>query len=123
MRVKFVGIEDLLGQTITSIKMHKGDYIAKITTTNYVYDMFCERSVEDYWVEDIVGDLDDLFGSPITMAEEVIGDYSNNIEEGIFEGTFAFYKLATNNGYVTIRWCGIYDENYSEKVFISREIK
>lgn len=52
------------------------------------------------YIEDIVGDLADLIGSPILQAEEVTEE---NFER---EGLWTFYKLATAKGYVTLRWYG-----------------
>ena len=67
---------------------------------------------ESVAIEDISGDLNDLIGSPVTMAEETSG---NNPDAGE-SGTWTFYKFATVNGYVTIRWFGESNGYYSESV-------
>ena len=62
---------------------------------------------EDVEIESIDGDLDDLIGEPLLMAEEIIkvdGD------------TWTFYKFATVKGYVTIRFYGSSNGYYSERV-------
>jgi MoxR-like ATPase len=64
----------------------------------------------EHTVEGIIGDLDDLVGPPITMAEEVT---QNGEETDWGLSTWAFYKLATNQGYVTIRWFGEPNGYYS----------
>ena len=62
---------------------------------------------EDVEIESIDGDLDDLIGEPLLMAEEIIkvdGD------------TWTFYKFATVKGYVTVRFLGCSNGYYSERV-------
>ena len=59
-------------------------------------------------IEDICGDLQDLIGSPLLMAEMV--------QEVGHNTTWTFYKLATLKGYVTIRWYGESNGFYSEEV-------
>lgn len=55
----------------------------------------------DIWIEDIDGDLADLTGSPITVAECVSGEWNDEEHEA-----WVFYKFATQRGSVTVRWCG-----------------
>jgi hypothetical protein len=67
---------------------------------------------ENVCIEDIAGDVEDLVGSPILMAEE-----ATSVAEVEHEsGTWTFYKFATNKGYVTIRWLGTSNGYYSESV-------
>lgn len=55
----------------------------------------------DIWIEDIDGDLADLTGHPITVAECVSGEWNDEEHEA-----WVFYKFATQRGSVTVRWCG-----------------
>ncbi len=77
----------------------------------------------DVWCEEIIGDLDDLIGSPLTMAEEVsnVDHAQNDYNEG--SHTWTFYKFSTAKGYVTLRWLGTSNGFYSEDVDIMKRIK
>ena len=61
---------------------------------------------EEVYIEDICGDLDDLIGTPILLAEKVTE--SNDCCSQLW----TFYKLSTIKGSVTIRWCGETDSYY-----------
>lgn len=78
---------------------------------------------ETVQVEDICGDVADLIGQPIALAEEVSNaDWPSDIKDRALDSyTWTFYKLATNNGSVTIRWLGQSNGAYSESVDLSWE--
>ena len=69
---------------------------------------------------DIAGDLLDLIGRPILLAEEVIYERENpsGVEIPAYQDgfTWTFYKLSTMAGSVTIRWYGQSNGYYSERV-------
>lgn len=66
-------------------------------------------------IEDISGDITDLIGSPITLAEEISSE-GHPAPENPDSYTWTFYRLATAKGYVTIRWLGESNGYYSESV-------
>ena len=63
-------------------------------------------------IDDIVGDLDDIVGSPILLAEEVSN--RNDMENT----TWTFYKLSTIKGSVTIKLYGYSNGYYAESAFL-----
>lgn len=75
---------------------------------------------ESVAIESITGDLNDLVGVPIVLAEEVTsgddppGYVAHEFRDESF--TWTFYKLATIKGYVDIRWLGESNGYYSEGV-------
>jgi hypothetical protein len=68
-------------------------------------------------LEDIAGDVADLIGAPIALAEAVTSrDQCEGLPEYWESFTWTFYKLATKQGYVTLRWLGESNGYYSEEV-------
>jgi len=115
MRAKF---NDLLGKTLTKIDVdHWDDQITFYCDDGSVYrQMHYQDCCESVNIEDISGELNDLIGMPILLAEE-ISNYDDPPAAGHDDSwTWTFYKLATNRGYVTIRWFGTSNGYYSESV-------
>ena len=115
-----MGIEKLLGKTLTSINVDKEQEEIRFTDTDGVnYRMFhIQDCCESVTIDDIEGDINDLIGSPITMAEEMCNteDKMGKADDYVESFTWTFYKLATINGYVTIKWWGESNGYYSEEV-------
>ena len=117
-QIKF---EDLLGRTLKSITGSTGDdKIEFVTDDGNEYALLhYQDCCENVFVEDIIGDLDDLVGHPLLMAEEISNaeePEDADIEWRDDSETWTFYKLATVKGYVTIRWYGSSNGYYSESV-------
>jgi hypothetical protein len=122
-------VSDLIGKTLSSVIKNDCDDMLTFETIDgekYVmsHDQDCCENVS---IESIVGDLNDLIGSPILKAEEATsGDDPDDFK---YEGdpkwrdsyTWTFYKFATIKGYVDIRWLGESNGYYSESVDFYKE--
>jgi hypothetical protein len=111
----------LLGKTLVSIVVNDArDKITFTDSTGQVYVMYHDQDCcESVDIESIVGDFNDLLGTPLLMAEEAVSDEAPQDAVVEYPGeseTWTFYKLATVKGYVDIRWYGSSNGYYSESV-------
>jgi hypothetical protein len=115
----YTKIDFLLGKTLTEIKVSDDkDEILFYTTDDEVYKMYHDQDCcEDVYIEDITGNLTNLIGKQLVMAE--VATNSGDIN-GYDTYTWTFYKFATIKGYVTIRWYGTSNGYYSEEVSFER---
>jgi hypothetical protein len=123
----------LIGKTITAIEVNEDkDEIRFSTSEGNIYKMYHQQDCcESVGIDDIIGDINDLIGSPIIIADERSSEeppveikaarakeaveneyYSYNPDSE----TWTFYELATNKGSVTLRWHGSSNGYYSESV-------
>lgn len=119
----------LLGKTIISINGGKdSNYLSFRTTDGDSYLMHHEpECCESVTLEDVFGDLEDLIGSEILLAEKVTNvtqpeDY-DHVEHGTScddEELWTFYKFATLKGYVDLRWYGTSNGYYSVSVQLDK---
>jgi hypothetical protein len=118
-------LDELVGKVLTNVERKHCDEIIFTCEDGRQYKMYhSHECCEDVCIEDIVGDLEDLVGTPILRAEEV-SNYEPTSEEDINKTseaeeygscTWTFYKFATIKGYVDIRWYGESNGYYSESV-------
>lgn len=103
--------KELLNKKFTAVEQLENSILFTTDFGHYLlqHDQDCCETV---WIESIVGDLSDLVGSPILLAEESVSVMQDASESG----TYTFYKLATIKGYVDIRWIGESNGYYSESV-------
>ena len=111
------GMAQMLGKTFVQVSgSFGGDEILFETAQGerfmFAHSQDCCESVR---INDITGDLQDLVGSPLLMAEEVRGATEPD-EEHYESYTYTFYKFATRKGYVDVRWLGESNGYYSEGV-------
>lgn len=115
--MEYKTIKPLVGQTFASVEHTENEDNDDILTFTSVDGRKFEFShsqacCESVVIEDICGDLLDLVGSPLTLAEECI-----NVSETDCESeTWTFYRFGTSKGIVTVRWHGVSNGFYSESV-------
>jgi hypothetical protein len=111
---------ELLGCTLTRVEaVEGGDEINFYSSRGHYKLSHSQDCCVRVSLVDIEGDLDDLLGSPIVLAEESTsselyngepnGDYTESF-------TWTFYRLATAKGFVVFRWLGESNGYYSEGV-------
>lgn len=110
-------ISELIGKTCTFCN---GEMFKCSDGTEYKF-YHSQDCCEYVRVYDIIGDLDDLVGSPLVLAEEV-----SNKDDPVTDFkpdesyTWTFYRFATVKGTVTVRWLGESNGYYSEDVSFRR---
>lgn len=127
---EYFDFEKLVGKTFTRIENNGSDELVFYDTDGEIYVMYHQQDCcESVYIEDINGDLEDLLNSPILMAEEVTSHDDPDKDEDEEEDedswdygsqTWTFYKIATINGTVTLRWLGTSNGYYSESVSFIR---
>ena len=115
--------EELIGKTLTAIKVDEkyAAWILFVVSEDEKYLLHNdEADCNDVQVtiDDINGDINDLVGSPLTMAESVSNEAFEKSQDA--EGTWTFYRFATVKGYVDIRWFGTSNGYYSETVTLEK---
>lgn len=117
-----VQFSDLKGKTLTAVTVSDDkEQVDLACSDGRKFAMYhCQDCCEHVYVEDIVGDIEDLLGTPILQAEVVTssdGESDDGPAEGSDESyTWTFYKLRTIKGSVDIRWFGSSNGYYSESV-------
>ena len=114
-------IQTLIGLTMAKVENIDDEALVFTTTDGRIFqfdhDQGCCESVR---IESVVGDLNDLVGEPILLAEEVTHENENpdgvTVPEYQDSFTWTFYKFATRKGYVDVRWYGESNGYYSERV-------
>ena len=111
---------DLQGKTLKRAAQIGEDRIEFETDDGKTFALFHSQDCcESVVVESVTGDLADLVGSPILLAEEAKSKddppgYKHEYEPE--SQTWTFYKLRMIKGSVDIRWYGSSNGYYSESV-------
>jgi len=112
---------DMVGKVFTSVTETGDTMVFENDNDRYVF-FHAQDCCESVGINDIVGDLSDLVGEPLLVAEEVSGESPVGFEDEYHESvTWTFYKFATRKGYVDVRWLGESNGYYSESVELGYE--
>ena len=115
-----MNFSELQGKTLTKVEQIGSDVIRFESDDGKAYQLYHSQDCcESVVVEDISGDLADLVGTPILLAEEAQSSddppgYKHEYQPE--SQTWTFYKLRTIKGSVDIRWHGSSNGYYSERV-------
>jgi hypothetical protein len=118
-----VDISKMVGKNVVSIDISKDKtivtfYCVDFNNNEFKYEMLHEQDCcEDVYLEDVVGDLEDLY-TQIIKAEEVTNRTDEPSENSDESYTWTYYNLATQEGYVQFRWFGSSNGYYSESVSV-----
>ena len=119
---KLCEVTVLKGKTLSSVSTDGNEEILFEIVDGDIYKMFHSQDCcESVYIESIVGDLEDLVGEEILIAEanQNLFDILKNAgkeEDSDESHTWTFYKFATRKGYVDVRWYGSSNGYYSEEV-------
>lgn len=113
----------MVGETIVSVSgnRHDEEFVVR-TASGLVFTFYHNQDCcEDVYLEEIIGDIDDLIGHTVVMAEETC---SNDEVVGVscYQGesfTWTYYRMATERGLVVLRFFGSSNGYYSESVTVS----
>ncbi len=117
-------IQGLIGCTITEIERREDETLAFYLDNGFMLVMQHMRDCCAYaTIKEICGDLKDLIGNPLLVAERVTSEDNNKIpkeeREWTDSHTWTFYKFATIKGSVTIDWLGESNGYYNEQVCLT----
>lgn len=117
-----VPIDVIVGLTLREFnEAEKGSQrIVLLTACGRAFSMLHhDLCSEEVSLDDIEGDISDIVGSPITMAEKTTSpDTPSNAQDRLTQlsQTWTFYRIGTVKGMVVLRWFGESNGYYSEEV-------
>ena len=109
---------ELIGRSLCRISQDRDELVFYLSDTNYVRFYHYQDCCEDVYIDDICGDLSDLIGEPLLVAEQVSGYVQGSKGEYDESYTWTFYRFATRKGWVSVKWYGTSNGYYSESVSV-----
>jgi hypothetical protein len=125
--------DSLIGRTI--LRLERGDDLIRfwLDDGRIMRMEHKQDCCESVYIEDVVGDLQDLIGLPLIQAEEVTNNHAVHLppanpeeeKEDDYSSqescTWTYYNFATRKGHVQIRWYGTSNGYYSETADLTEE--
>jgi hypothetical protein len=112
-------LNDLSGRILCKVEQIGDDELRFYLTEEHYLKMYhSQNCCESVVIEDIVGDLEDLVGTPLLLVEEVSNYDAVPPYEYYDSYTWTYYRFRTIKGSVDIRWYGSSNGYYSERVDI-----
>jgi hypothetical protein len=114
-------IDGMIGRTFTAVKQINGSqgdelhFYLDEEKTRYFRFYHWQDCCENVRIEEIHGDLEDLVGTPLIVAEERV-EHKTDPDYEYDSSTWTFYEFRTIKGSVTVRWLGTSNGYYSERV-------
>lgn len=100
--LEYANISELVGKTLVDATVDDSTLFLT-TSEGWLYRLEHEQDCcENVYIESLVGDVNDLVGEPIRVAEESTQDDPDAYECGMW----TFYKFATRKGWVDVRYYG-----------------
>lgn len=118
-------LKQLVGKIIIKTTGERQDESFEVETAcGFVFVFFHDQDCcENVYLEEVIGDVDDLIGEEVILAEEVsnANDPSDTeIDVDCLDSwTWTFYRLATKKGLVVLRFLGSSNGYYSEGITVS----
>lgn len=115
-------INHLLGKTLVAVNNVDDRELVFEMSDGETYKLYHEQGCcESVYLAEVIGNLQDLVGSPLTEAEEVSSEGHPAPSPPPDDSySWTFYKLGTRKGGVTLRWLGSSNGYYSEDVSFMR---
>lgn len=114
-------IGELVGKTLKAIENVNDEELRLETADGICYRFIHHQDCcESVYIESIVGDLSDVVGEPLLVAEDVDSEQTESDDGDSY--TWTFYKFATRKGYVDVRWFGTSNGYYSERVDFEKRV-
>lgn len=123
-KLTYETFDDMVGKTFTSVRQssfESNDALIFESDAGLFRFYHSQDCCEHVRIEQIDGDLADLQGSPLVVAEAANGHPT----EGDYCEEWTFYRFATAKGYVTVRFYGSSNGYYSTSVqreYIAKEV-
>ena len=132
--MKTTVLDKMLNKRMVKVENLDDNEIKFTDEDGVIYRLYHSQDCcECVYIESVIGDLNDLLGVPLWVAEEVAFD-GQEVPEGVTKKerdeeneyedesfTWTFYKFATVKGYVDIRFYGSSNGYYSESAELEIE--